>query len=209
METYQKIERIVAHSKGLLVCVGCFLLILLLLILIIKSIPFQSSTSLFFGICLFFGWIIWTFFEYILHRFIWHGKKPDGRRPQSDPFNHLYHHKHPGEIRVSKTNRIIILSGTAILLYISIRLHDYFTIFTGFVIGFASYTFMHYLLHQKITQKVLARHVRYHICHHCKYPDKCFGITVTWWDDLFGTYPPKKGAISQKVIDFYFGNKKD
>lgn len=35
---------------------------------------------------------------------------------------------------------------------------------------------------------------------------KCFGISVTWWDDLFRTVPIRKENIS-KVIDFYFGKK--
>ena len=48
----------------------------------------------------------------------------------------------------------------------------------------------------------------YPIYHHCKYPDKCFGISATWWDDILGTAPPNKGIISQKVIDFYFKKEK-
>jgi sterol desaturase/sphingolipid hydroxylase (fatty acid hydroxylase superfamily) len=131
--------------------------------------------------------------------------KRKNKQPLKDSFNHLYHHQHPAEIRMTNLKRSLLVAGSLILIFISIWIHNYFTVLVGFVCGFTTYTLMHLLLHQKFTQKIFAKRVRYHIYHHCKYPDKCFGITVTWWDDLFGSIPPDRKAISYKVINFYFG----
>jgi hypothetical protein len=107
---------------------------------------------------------------------------------------------------MSVLSRYLLVAGTLLLVSFSVWIHNYFTVVVGFVCGYTIYTFTHWLLHKKFTQKVFPKKVRYHIYHHCKYPDKCFGISVTWWDDLFGSVPAKK-EISPKVIDFYFGKK--
>ena len=62
---------------------------------------------------------------------------------------------------------------------------------------------MHQFIHLKLAQKIFRKLVRYHIYHHCKYPNSCFGISVPWWDDLFNTVPPAP-KITQRIIDFYF-----
>jgi sterol desaturase/sphingolipid hydroxylase (fatty acid hydroxylase superfamily) len=66
---------------------------------------------------------------------------------------------------------------------------------------------MHFLLHQKAAQNFFKKLVKYHIYHHCKYHDKCYGVSVTWWDDLFGTVPGKSCSVSQRIINFYFNKE--
>ena len=186
-------------------CTIIFLLIAKTLIIFPLVIPF-GFLSLKFLYLLGTGWFTWTFFEYMLHRFLWHNKNEHNRK-SDDIFNHAYHHTHPAEIRMTNTRRLIYVAVTISLIVVSIWLHNYFTLVAGFVWGFTFYNFMHLLLHVKSTQKLLPRLVRYHIYHHCKYPDKCFGISVTWWDDLFGSIPHQSKTISAKIVDFYFGDK--
>lgn len=200
----------IIHSKGKSIsdpveCVGIFLLIVGLL-LFVPKLKYFYLWQVMYGYLFFLGWFSWTFLEYMCHRFLWHSKQGNKANSHSDTFNHQYHHQHPTEIKMPVLSRYVLVAGGLSLVFVSIWIHNCFTVLVGFVCGFTIYRFTHLLLHKKFMQKVFPKKVRYHIYHHCKYPDKCFGITVTWWDDIFGTVPTKK-EISPRVIDFYFGEK--
>ena len=93
-----------------------------------------------------------------------------------------------------------------VLVLIAKYLDNYFTLFLGFCIGFEMYLLIHRLIHLRFGQRIFKKLVRYHIYHHCKYTDTCFGVSVPWWDDLFKTVPaaPK---ITQRIVDFYFKDR--
>jgi hypothetical protein len=145
------------------------------------------------------GWCTWTFAEYILHRFWMHDKNSGSAIART----HHHHHTHPTELVVTNFHRAAMMIILAFFVLIAIRLNNYFTFFPGFLFGLEGYFLMHRLLHLKITQRVFKKLVRYHIYHHCKYPNTCFGISVPWWDDLFCTVP-KDPNITERIIDFYF-----
>ncbi|HZI69093.1 MAG TPA: DUF6134 family protein, partial [Hanamia sp.] len=202
----QNIQKKERRIDSPLACIVVFLVLLVWLILIGKLKCFTSWQAMYVYLFL-LGWYSWTFVEYMFHRFLWHSKQTNKANSQSDTFNHLYHHRHPTEIKTSVFARTLLITGSLFLIIISIWIHNYFTLLVGFSCGFAGYNLTHLLLHKKIAQKFFPKKVRYHIYHHCKYPDTCFGISVTWWDDLFGTVPIQKKLIAPKVIDFYFGKK--
>ncbi len=152
------------------------------------------------------GFFAWTFFEYMTHRYLMHTKNKEKSKID---LNHKYHHLHSTEIKLSGIQRCILCFAGIMLLFITIWMDNYFTLITGFLFGLPAYAIMHFFLHQNLTQKIIYKHVQYHIYHHCKYPDKCIGITVTWWDDLFGSVPVRPSKIPQRIIDFYFGNEND
>ena len=183
-------------------CVITFLLLFTTMLLISISLRYYNEL-LFHSALLFSGWFALTFGEYMTHRYLMHTKHKE--HPLVD-FNHDHHHSHPTEIKISRIQRFLLLIGCAILIGLSIWLHNYFTLVAGFLCGFPVYTFMHFLLHQKSAQKFLRKLVKYHIYHHCKYPEKCYGISVTWWDDIFRTVPLNPAPISQRIIDFYFAD---
>lgn len=164
-----------------------------------KFFPWISQAILFF-----LGWLTWTFLEYIAHRF-WMHNKPTQREKQALS-NHLYHHTHPTELKVSNTDRFLLLLSGIVIIIAAIFLQNYFTLFAGFYLGFLSYTFMHVILHRKWAKILFPRLLQNHILHHCKFSNKCFGITVIWWDKLFDTAAPKNFQVSEKVISYYFGD---
>lgn len=181
-------------------CVITFLLLFTAILLI--SISIRYYNELLFHPALFFnGWFASTFGEYMIHRYLMHTKNKEAA---TIDFNHDHHHSHPTEIKISMVQRFLLLIGCSILIGISIWLHNYFTLLAGFLCGFPIYTCMHFLIHQKPAQKFLRKLVKYHIYHHCKYPDKCYGISVTWWDDIFRTTPSSAPVLSPRIIDFYF-----
>ena len=145
------------------------------------------------------GWFLWTFTEYILHRFYMHGHGKAGNY-------HNYHHTHPTEIKVTPVQRALLLIIVAVIGIVAIRVHPYLMIFDGFIFGFAAYCCMHWVLHQSWSRKLFPRLHRFHIYHHCKFPDSCYGVTVSWWDLIFRTVPPAEAKLSNKVVTFYYGH---
>jgi sterol desaturase/sphingolipid hydroxylase (fatty acid hydroxylase superfamily) len=134
--------------------------------------------------------------------------KPAQREKQALS-NHLYHHTHPTELKVSNTDRFLLLLSGIVIIIAAIFLQNYFTLFAGFYLGFLSYTFMHVILHRKWAKILFPRLLQNHILHHCKFSNKCFGITVIWWDKLFDTAAPQNFQISEKVISYYFGEPQE
>jgi sterol desaturase/sphingolipid hydroxylase (fatty acid hydroxylase superfamily) len=184
-------------------CIFIFAVILLPLV-IISDILRNASPVIFHAILFLSGWVTWTFTEYILHRFWMHDKNSNSSIAQT----HYYHHTHPTEIIVTSFHRIAMAIMLVVLILIAGYLNNYFTFLVGFLFGLESYFLMHQFLHLKITQQIFKRLVRYHIYHHCKYPNTCFGVCVPWWDDLFKTVP-KEPKITQRIIDFYFKGDED
>lgn len=172
-------------------------------LLVIANLTRPVSVAFSQAILFILGWISWTFGEYIAHRF-WMHNRPETGKPGKIT-NHQYHHTHPTELKIKDTHRILLLlPGILILLYALLQL-NYFTIFAGFYAGFISYQFMHVILHQRWAYTVFTRLMQNHILHHCKFTNKCFGVTVTWWDVLFNTSAPKNYKVPERIINYYFG----
>lgn len=175
-----------------------------LLASILLSLPFviNNGNPIFHSSLLFFGWIAWSLSEYLAHRF-WMHPTLKNEKPES-PFNHLYHHKHPTEIKVTHFHRFFSLIIAIILLGISVWMNNYFTLCTGYFLGFVLYNFLHYWLHQEWSAHWLPALHNSHIHHHCKFPDKCFGVSTILWDQLFNTASPRNAIISNRIRLFYF-----
>ena len=173
---------------------------LLFPVLLVASKTTQRSV---FHVLIFMAvWFGWTFTEYYAHRFIMHHgnqKKGPGKW-----LNHDHHHQQPSHMIIRHVHRMLLIMGAAILTLCCIFFDNYFTLFYGWFAGFTVYTFMHLLLHRKWSARVFPNLHKFHIDHHCRYTDKCFGVTVTWWDHLFGTVPFKHAVISDKVQRFYY-----
>lgn len=180
----------------------CFLVFLLLFMpLVLITLISENISVLIFQFFLFGnGFFIWTFIEYNLHRFWMHDKK---NSHLSIVKTHNHHHAHPTDIVITNVHRFGMVVIMVILLVLSWKLQNYFTLITGLVSGLIIYFLMHRVLHLPVAQKIFKKLCRYHIYHHCKYYNTCFGISVPWWDDIFGTVP-RNPQLTQKVIDFYF-----
>ena len=183
----------------------CYAVFLFILSPVIYSITrLENENRLLFHLFIFFtGFIIYTFFEYISHRFWMHGKEK--KHPVKSLERHMNHHRHPTELKITVGLRTQLLAANFMLLALAFDLNNYFTLFTGFYTGFVYYCFMHVFLHKPWAQKIFPRLQVSHIHHHCKYPDRCFSTCITWWDQLFNTSVPGNIKISPGIIQFYFG----
>lgn len=107
------------------------------------------------------GFIIWTFAEYVAHRFIFHGPFKSHHR-----LHHIYQNRY-----------------THLPLYISISGGIIFALIfpqaiSGFLTGYCLYEVMHSFHHKKVT---------WHKTHH-ENNMVYFGVTSMFWDLLLGTW---------------------
>ncbi len=186
--------------------IKCIAVFLLLVTPLISITIFLYNYVLGFRLSLFFtGWFTWTFIEYMLHRFRSHGKHEGVK---SDHFNrHQNHHQHPTDIRVTFTQRVSMFLISILLFTGGLYINSSILFAAGLFTGFFCFCQVHYFLHQPWVKKVFPVLWKFHLVHHCKQPNSCFGVTITWWDRIFKTTPPKAAIISSKVVDFYFRKK--
>ena len=187
---------------------GEALLLFLILVLPLIIIAFNLKSSgpvLAHSLMLFSGWLAWTFIEYFNHRFRMHGKSTNSKIIGYE--RHMSHHHHPTELKISAVQRCILFTGNIGLIYLCIIYQNWVYLFTGLYTGFVIYTLMHWFLHIKLSARLFPEVHRFHIHHHCKHPNKCFGVTVTWWDHFFHTIPHQQKEITERIKAFYYNEK--
>ena len=200
MTYYQNlIEKYVATNNQMK-CISFYLAMMSAYAIIVWLIPQNAwllSILLFTG-----GWVTWTFLEYIIHRFWMHDTQSEKASPIAQ--YHMHHHTHPTEMDITPMHRLLVWGLVSLLVGLSFWLSLYFMILAGFVSGFSGYTLMHWVLHQRWSVKLFPRLHRFHLYHHCKYPNTCYGVSVSWWDLIFKTVPPEEPVLLKRVVDFYF-----
>jgi sterol desaturase/sphingolipid hydroxylase (fatty acid hydroxylase superfamily) len=139
------------------------------------------------------GVFVWTFFEYLLHRYLFHLRGYSEFIKRFTYTLHGIHHEFP---RSERWVFMPPLPGTLFILVFYglfwILLRDYTFIFlAGFLNGYLIYVGIHYLIHLKKPINGFKFLWRHHALHHHKYPDKAFGVSSTFWDHVFHTMPPE------------------
>jgi dihydroceramide fatty acyl 2-hydroxylase len=122
-----------------------------------------------------FGFVLFTFVEYWMHRLALHGLFYHG--------NHERHHKHPaGYIVFPAWYTPAVFAGFWLVLPLPV--------FAGFVLGFVWFIYWHHVLHHFDLARwpsFVRRYAVWHLQHHHDETVN-FGITAPVWDYLFGTY---------------------
>ncbi len=137
------------------------------------------------------GLAIWTFAEYVMHRFIFHFELPGKLGAKIHFIVHGVHHEYPN---VSK--RLVLPP----VLSIPLSLAFYYLFkgllgasilppfFAGFLVGYLCYDMLHYAVHHaKIKSEWFQLLKRHHMMHHFKDPHNGYGVSSKLWDIIFGT----------------------
>ena len=181
----------------------CVVFLQAFLPLLIIACSFKRSEPLiYYSLLAFAGWLSWTFIEYFNHRFRMHGNSNTSNVIGYQ--RHILHHHHPTDIKITPAQRFFLFIVNLALITLCVVFKNWVLLFTGFYTGFVIYTLMHWFLHRKLSAKVFPEVHEFHIHHHCKHPDKCFGVTVTWWDHMFDTIPHKQRDITDRIKKFYY-----
>lgn len=136
------------------------------------------------------GIAFWSFFEYIIHRFVFHMVTENPRAARIAYVVHGNHHEFPRDrqrLFMPAVPSIIISSMLFLLMYFIVG-NNVFMFFPGFMLGYLMYASMHYAIHAwNPPFKWMKPIWRNHHLHHYKNDDKGFGVSTHIWDRIFGT----------------------
>lgn len=140
------------------------------------------------------GVLFWSFFEYIMHRFVFHFASENPRMRNIIYTMHGVHHEYPRdrERLFMPPLPSIVLATIVFSLQYLVMGWNALGFFPGFMFGYLLYGSMHYAIHAFTPPSFLKALWRNHHLHHYKYPEKGFGVSSVLWDHVFGTVPPKK-----------------
>lgn len=145
----------------------------------------------------FLGVVIWTLFEYFLHRYLFHLQVDTDWGRRLHFMIHGCHHDYPND-----SMRLVIPTGASLALAVMVYWACYFFIvflfggsmgtlhafFASFVTGYIAYDMMHYATHYaKFKNKWFREIQKNHLDHHYVDHDKGFGLSNVFWDRVFGT----------------------
>ena len=162
---------------------------IIILFLFYSSFKFEFSflqiTLLFLG-----GLFFWTFFEYVMHRFVFHWTSENPRIQRISYVLHGNHHEFPRDkqrLFMPPVPSLIIASIVFGIMYLFIQTYT-FSFFPGFILGYLLYGSMHYAIHAwNPPFKWMKPIWRNHHLHHYKNDHQGFGVSSHIWDKVFGT----------------------
>lgn len=137
------------------------------------------------------GLFVWTFAEYVLHRFLFHWKPPGKIGERIHFVFHGVHHDYP-----SDSKRLVMVPTVSIPLatffYFLFKLLlgpvNVSPFFCGFLIGYLFYDMTHYAIHHyNFKSKFWLNLKHHHMLHHYKDMDHGYGVSSKIWDYVFRT----------------------
>ena len=142
------------------------------------------------------GLFVWSFIEYILHRWIlhWEPQEPWKQKARRCFPSHRHHHDEPTGHRIHillqmKIIVIWIIVYTAILSALQFPLWWALAYAAGILIGYQGYEYVHVACHYlPMKARWAATLKRHHALHHHRDETMNFGVTTTLWDRVFRTY---------------------
>jgi sterol desaturase/sphingolipid hydroxylase (fatty acid hydroxylase superfamily) len=132
------------------------------------------------------GLFVWTFAEYLLHRFVLH------HWPYFKD-QHQAHHDETHEMIGTPTIFSLLFFYVAIYLPLWVFLGSAYALplFAGFIAGYLAFDGVHYAVHHLQGQnRVLRAWKKMHAIHHHGDANHNYGVLTDLWDRVFGTYSP-------------------
>ena len=146
----------------------------------------------------FLGALSWSFFEYIMHRKLFHMivERPKARRFVYTM--HGVHHEFPRDKERLFMPPVpsMIIAGAFFVIYYFAMGWNALAFFPGFLFGYLIYGSMHFAIHAYAPPKFLKALWRNHHLHHYKAEDKGFGVSSVLWDIVFRTVPKKEDTAA-------------
>jgi sterol desaturase/sphingolipid hydroxylase (fatty acid hydroxylase superfamily) len=153
---------------------------------------FENGVGIAKGLGLLLGGLfMWTFAEYVLHRWLFHYMGPRQWQRRVHFVLHGVHHDFPQD-----ADRLVFPLGASIPLgivfYLLFRvlvgpvLTD--PLFVGFVLGYLAYDGTHYAIHHFRMSSRWGKWIkRHHMIHHHTGIEARWGVSSPLWDWVFGT----------------------
>ena len=132
------------------------------------------------------GLAIWTFAEYLLHRYVLH------HWPYFKDM-HQAHHDETQEMIGAPTifTLLFFYAVVYVPLWLAFGTGNALPLFSGFIAGYLAFDGVHYAVHHFNGQnRMLRSWKKMHAIHHHGNSDTNFGVLTDFWDRVFGTYSP-------------------
>jgi sterol desaturase/sphingolipid hydroxylase (fatty acid hydroxylase superfamily) len=149
-------------------------------------------------IAFFVGLFVWSFMEYMMHRFVFHYQPRNATEEKIVFLFHGVHHAQP-QLKTRLVMPPILSVPLAFLFYGLFSLvfgallgvpHWIAPLFSGTITGYLIYDMTHYATHHFPMRIGWLKWLkRYHMMHHWKTPNERFGVSSPLWDKIFGTMP--------------------
>lgn len=148
------------------------------------------------------GAVAWTLGEYVIHRWVMHELRGAGMPSRE----HLLHHADPERNLGRPVLSWIGIAVVGAVLFVGPGLWLGATVlgsavaglglYAGWLVGYGVYEQIHNRSHTHGPRGAYGRWVRiHHFHHHHGHPLANHGVTVPWWDRLFGTLERPEGKI--------------
>ena len=140
------------------------------------------------------GILFWSFFEYLMHRYLFHMVADSPRARKIIYTMHGVHHEYPRDKERLFMPPVPSLIVSVIIFSFMYYLMGWYALsfFPGFLFGYIAYGSMHFAIHAYAPPKLLKALWRNHHLHHYKAPEKGFGVSSVLWDIVFKTVPRKE-----------------
>jgi dihydroceramide fatty acyl 2-hydroxylase len=137
------------------------------------------------------GYVMWTLFEYWLHRLVFHFEPEQGLGARLHWIIHGVHHDHPNDpLRLVMPPAVSLPLAALIfaLLYLAFGEAYAPCLGAGFYAGYLAYDMLHYYLHHFLPRGPVGKMLRErHMRHHFQDDTRGFGISAPYWDEVFRT----------------------
>jgi sterol desaturase/sphingolipid hydroxylase (fatty acid hydroxylase superfamily) len=138
------------------------------------------------------GLLAFSLVEYVMHRYLFHMSTHTARREKLQYTFHGVHHEFPkdkGRLAMPPIISVLLASSILGLFYLLMQ-EAAFAFFPGFILGYAAYLFVHYIVHAYQPPKNLFKVLWInHAVHHYKDQTKAYGVSSPLWDYVFQTMP--------------------
>ncbi len=137
------------------------------------------------------GLAVWSFFEYLMHRFVFHFTP---RGPVQERISFLFHgvhHQYPNDKKRLVMPIALSLSIGVLLFLVTLPLLGglIWPYASGFAMGYLAYDMTHYSIHhfKPPNAKFFRNLWKSHLDHHFKDSNRGYGVSSSLWDRVFGT----------------------
>jgi sterol desaturase/sphingolipid hydroxylase (fatty acid hydroxylase superfamily) len=151
----------------------------------------QTNLSPWFSASMFsLGLLLFTWVEYMTHRYVFHMKTYTQAREKIQYLIHGVHHEFPKDKdRLAMPPLLSVTIATILLLVLKVLLGDVvFSFLPGFMVGYTAYISIHYLVHAYPPPKGFFKFLWVnHSIHHYRDGEIIFGVSSPLWDYIYGT----------------------
>jgi len=137
------------------------------------------------------GLFVFSLFEYILHRFLYHLEPTTPQRAKIQYTFHGVHHEYPKDkTRLAMPPALAIIMWFVFFgMFFLIMGESSYAFFPGFLVGYSGYLSVHFIVHAYPPPKNFFKQLWVnHSVHHYKNPDSNFGVSSPFWDYIFRSY---------------------